>query len=153
MLDISQQISSCYLSSWSSLILGVPLSTPHQLWQDRPSASCTGSFTTWRDVIRNWLPFRLTWTLWAPAPTWFPQCTNNKAHELLRQVTPTWLPNQWETRFTSLITRALFCFDQLWLQMLSGLVVHCVFTGRGNICYEPFSRCVVERELHGHALL
>jgi len=67
-LDILQHISSGYLSSRSSSILGGPLSTPHnhtdQVWHWKPPDPCTGSYATWRDAIRNWLPFKLTWSLW-----------------------------------------------------------------------------------------
>jgi len=36
------------------------------LWHGRPSVPCTGSYSIWRDAMSNWLPFQLTWILWAP---------------------------------------------------------------------------------------
>jgi len=60
----------CFLSSWSRSILRVPLRTPHnhtdQLWHWRPPDPCTGSYATWSDAIRNWLPFQITWNLPGP---------------------------------------------------------------------------------------
>ena len=77
MLDILQQVISVYLTSWSSSILGVQLNTPtttttscdtadHQfLVQD--TRWCDTSHTRWCDTSRTWLPFQLTYTLWAPS--------------------------------------------------------------------------------------
>jgi len=131
MLDILQQVSSCYLASWSSSIMGWafsgclagvphhfkclalvvyslflglswtycnrfqvitfpsdfkwlsfqlifkwfpnfggtvnhPHDHTHQMGSGRPPVSCTGNHPRWCDVIRNWFPFQLTWTFWAP---------------------------------------------------------------------------------------
>ena len=69
MLDIVQQVSSDYLSSWSSSIFEVRLIThdhTRQVWHGRSTVPCTGSHTRWCDAIRSWLPFQLTWVLWAP---------------------------------------------------------------------------------------
>ena len=73
MLEILQQVSSGYLSRKSSLILGITLITSHdhthQVRHGRPPARRTVSHTRWCDTIRNWLPFQITWTVWAPTVT------------------------------------------------------------------------------------
>jgi len=57
MLDILLEISSGYLSSSYTSILGAPLSTSHgnthEVWLGRPPVTFTGSYTRWCDTIRT----------------------------------------------------------------------------------------------------
>ena len=54
-------LSFCYILRTCASSVVITLSTlhdhNHQVWHGRPSVVCTGSYTTWRDVIRKSVTF------------------------------------------------------------------------------------------------